>query len=371
MEKYNKFRIYDGHNCDISLLLTFIGLRKGKVRKRKLSESIIIDDYLVKDNCKKFYDERVKNYKQMVSDFTDFSLVKDINTIFYNPIVIKRNDDYILCDVKIDEIYNYRFVKFHLKTLSNDICFHDYLGDIDTYIENEISATNGYSFFVNNKKIGCNNLKEVIKFYLKELKIKEYFYSNDNISILTDDVSKISEKYLKRNNLGKNLFIRNLNDNQFPNFYGLYLSKYGNFLYIIQNCSNPCEEYAKLLPTLENSYDLIKQYIILNQYLLSEYSDYCACNVKSKQLEKDYRIINFYNKFREGLLSKSRGSVSFIIKEFERVCYDVDFSKKSKTIKKYIMKEFKKRKIEKNELISDTVSKTVGEIYDKTIDKLN
>lgn len=371
MRKYNKIRIYDGHNCDMSFQLTFIGLRKGKVRKKNFSESIIIDDYILRDNCKEFYDKRVKNYKQMVSDFTSFPLIKDINTIIYPPIVIKHNDDYILCDVKIDEMYNYRFVKFHLKTLSNDICFHDYLGDIDNYIENEISSVNGYSFFVNNKKKKYNNLKEVIKFYLKGLKIKKYFYSNDNIVALTDDVSKVSEKYLKRNNLGKNLFVRNLNDDRFPNMYGLYISKYGNFLYIIQNCSNPCKEYDKLLPTLENSYDLLKHYIILNQYLLSEYSNYCAYKVKRKQLEKDYRVISFYNDFREGLLRKSMGSVSFIIKEFERVCYYVDFSKKSKAIKKYIIREFEKRNINISELISDTASKTVGEIYDKTINKFN
>ena len=148
----------------MSFQLTFIGLRKGKVRKKKFSESIIIDDYILRDNCKEFYDKRVKNYKQMVSDFTSFPLIKDINTIIYPPIVIKHNDDYILCDVKIDEMYNYRFVKFHLKILSNDICFHDYLGDIDNYIENEISSVNGYIFFVNNKKKKYNNLKEVIKF---------------------------------------------------------------------------------------------------------------------------------------------------------------------------------------------------------------
>lgn len=369
MKQYNKTRIYDGYNCDMSFQLTFIGLKIGKIRKRKFSESIIIDDYLLRDNCKDYYDKRVKNYKQMVSDFTNFFIIKDINTFFYPPIVIKRNDNYILCDVKIDDIFDYRFVKFHLKKISNDMCFHDYLGDIDNYIENEISAVNGYSFYINNKMKKYNNLKEVIKFYLKKLKMKDYLYSNDNIVALTDDVSKVSKKYLKRNNLGKNLFIRNLNDNRFPNMYGLYLSKYGNFLYIIQNCSNPCDEYDKILPTLENSYDLLKQYIMLNQYLLLKYRDYCTYTIKRKKLKKDYQVISFYNNFRDGLLKKSIGSVSFIIKEFERECYDFDFNKKSKSIKKYIIKEFEKRNINTSELISDTTSKAIGEIYDKTLDK--
>lgn len=371
MKKYNKIRIYDGHNCDISFQLTYIGEIKKKIKNVKYSKNIVIDNYLLKENCKDFYRERIKNYKQMVSDFTDFQLIKGINTVFYHPMVIKRNNDYILCDIKVDDLYNYRFVKFHLKTLSNDICFYDYLGDIDNYIENEISSNNGYSFYINNKKKRFLNLKGVIQYYLKKLKVANEFYSMDNIVALPDNVSQVSNKYLKRNSLGKNLFIRNLNDNRFPNMYGLFLSKYGNFLYIIQKCYNPCDEYEKILPTLENSYDLLKQYIILNQYLISKYDNYCTYDIKTKMLRKDYKIICFYNRFREGLLKKSMGSVGFIIKEFERECYDVNFSKKARLIKKYIIKEFEKRKIDLKELISDTASKTVGEIYDKTIDKFN
>lgn len=369
MKKYDKIRIYDGHNCDMSFQLTFIGIAKGKIGKIKYSDNIVVDEYIIRNDCKTFYSQRIKNYKQMVSDFIHFQLIESVDTVFYPPIVIKHNDDYILCDVKIDDFDNYRFIKFQLKMLSNDICFYDYIGDIDNYIQNEISVNSGYSFFVNNKKQKCKNLKDMIKYYLKKIGIKEYFYSTDNIVALTNNIDKVSTKYLKRKNLGKNLFLRDLNDKKFPNLHGVFLSRYGNFLYVIRNCSNPCEEFDKILPTIENSYDILKQYIMINQYLLSEFNNYCAYNIKFKKLKRDYKIICFYDDLREGLLKKSMGSVSLVVNEFERECHNIDFSKRCKIIKKYIISEFKKRRINLNELISDTTSKTLGEIYDKTVNK--
>lgn len=371
MQNYNKVRAYDGVNSDMSFQLTFVGLKKKKIKRMKYSKNVVIDKYLLMDDCTRFYKEREKNYSQMISDFTYFNIKKVVDTTYYPPLIIKKDDSIIFCHVKIDEINNLRFVKFNFTTLSNEMCFHDYMGDIDNYLCNEITLSNGYLFYINNKRVKFDNLRKVINYYLKKSKTKDLFYSLDNIVALTDNFERVATKYLKRTYLKKNLYIRNINEpkKNLMNLNGVYLSEYGNFVYVVQSCNNPCEEYEKLIPALENSYDLLKEYILMNEYLSEKFKNYQTYSIKTKTLKNDLKELCFFEFLKHGLLKKSMGSVGLIVKEFERTCYDINFNKKLNRMKKFLIEELKRRNVSLKEFVSLTTAKTIGEVYDKTLDR--
>lgn len=369
MNKYVKHRLYDGNNCDLGFQITYISEKRGKVKKDKYCKNVVIDDYILMEDCKSFYNERVDNYQQMVSDFVYFSPC--IRTIYFPPLILKKNDDILFCHVKMDEIGMYRFLKFNFPILFNDICFSKYVGDIEHFISGEITSKKGFKFYINNRQKKFNNLKEAISYYLKKCKITKSLSSIDNMVALTDNFEQVMIKYLKRNSLKTNLFVRNINNDRFPNLHGVYLSEYGNFVYVIQNCVNFCKEYENIIPTLENSYDFLKQYILLNEFLIYKYSHYCTYSVKIKNLKKDYMEICFFKSFRDSLKNKSMGSVSFIIKEFERTCVGINFNKRANVVKKQIINELRKRNIDFSSFVSETVAKTTAEIYDKTLDRFN
>lgn len=373
MKEYNRARKYDGINSDLSFQLTYVSNKKGKIKKIVHSKNIVINDYLLMENCKLFYEERIKNYRQMLSDFTYFPINNNIDVFYYPPLIMQKNDDIIFCHIKIDDINNLRFMKFNFTTLSDELCFHNYVGDIDNYMKNVITSDKGFNFYIKNKKKNFNNLKEVIEFYLEKAKMKNCFHSMDNIIALTDNYQNVATKYLKRQYLKTNLLIKNLNNcnNNLTNLCGVYLSKYGNLLYVVQGCDNPCEQYDKIIPTLENSYDILKQYIIMNEYLCKKYKNYYAYSIKTKKLKKDLEEICSFESIKNDLLKKSMYSVHFIVKEFERTCYDINFNKQLNRIKKNIIKELKKRDVPLSEFISITAARTIGEIYDKTLDKIN
>lgn len=370
LKNYNRNRVFDGHNCDLGLQITYVAKKKKKIKHIKCSDSIVIENLTLMANCNSFYSERINNYKQMLSDFTFFN-EKNINTLYLTPLIIKKGEDVVFCHVKVDEIYDYRFLKFNFVTLINDICFFDYVGDIDYFISNEIKSSNGYDFYINNKKIKFVSLKSAIEYYLKKSRMVDYQYSIDNVVVLTDEFEKVMEKYLGRSHLTGNLYVNNKKQNFFPSLYGVYLSNRGNFIYVFQGSDSLCEEYNALVPAFENSYDILKQYMLLNEFLLFKYKDYCTYSVKTKNLKIDYKEICFFKNFRDNLLNNSEKSVSNIVKEFEKNCPNKIFIKKANSLKKYIVNEFKARKISGTDFLSDVISKTAGEVYDKSIDKFN
>lgn len=293
MKNYNKKRSYDGKNSDLGFQITYISQKKGKIKKLKYSRNVDICNYLMLENCFNFYSERVDNYKQMISDFTYFK--NEFNTLYLPPLIIKKNTDFIFCHVKLDEIFNYRFLKFNFTLLSNELCFHDYIGNMDCYSSKIISSNNGYEFYINNKKRDFNNLKEAFMFYLKKEKMNSDSYSLDNVVLLTDRIDNIVVKYLGKNTLSNNLI---KNNKLLLNLYGVYLSNRGNFLFLAKNCINFVDEYQKLIPTLENSYDLLKQYIMINKYLCEKYNNYLAFSRTSRQIKKEFLEICFLKKLK-------------------------------------------------------------------------
>ena len=372
MEKYKKQRIYDGENCDLGFQLTYVSSKKGKIKKWSHSKDIIVENMLVLENCNHFYEARIKNYRQMISDFTHFSINNIINIYYYPTLIVKKDDNIILCHVKIDEINNLRYLKFNFTVLSNELCIHNYIGDIEEFMKNIITSGKGYEFYIKNKRKNFDNLKEVISFYLKKAKMKNYFYSMDNVIVLTEQYKSVALKYLKREYLKTNLYIKSpYNDNKILNLFGIYLSCHGNLLFILNNCDNFCEEYSKLIPILENSYDILKQYMLMNEYYIKKYENYHAPLQKTKKLKNDLKELCFFEYLREGLLKKSMWSVNFILKDFERNCLELNFSKKINRIKNNIIKELKARKISLTEIISETTSKTIGEITERILDKYN
>lgn len=370
LKNYNRKRIFDGHNCDLGLQITYVAKKEKKIKRIKCSDSIVIDDLIIMANCNSFYSERINNYKQMLSSFTFFN-EKNINTFYLTPLIIKKDEDVVFCHIKVDEIYNYRFLKFNFVTLINDICFFDYVGDIDYFISNEIKVSKGYEFYINNKKTQFISLKSVIEYYLKKSRMVDYQYSIDNAVVLTDEFEQVMKKYLGRSHLTGNLYLSYKKQNLFSSLYGIYLSNRGNFIYIFQNSDNLIEEYDNLVPAFENSYDILKQYMLLNEFLLFKYKDYCTYSVKTKILKRDYKEICFFKAFHDNLLNNSMESVSNIVKEFEKNCPNKIFIKKANSLKKYMINEFKTRKISGTDFLSDVISKTAGEVYDKFIDKFN
>lgn len=208
---------------------------------------------------------------------------------------------------------------------------------------------------------------------MKQAKTSELFYSVDNVVALTDNFNEILIKYLKKLNSGKNLYIKNhlKSEGNLKILNSVYLSKFGNFVYVIQNCDNLCSEYEKLIPTLENSYDLLKEYFLMNEYLSKKYVNYQTCFIKTKKLKEDLEELYFFQLLRNGFLKKSMGSIVLIIKEFEKNCPDINFSKKINRFKNYIITELKNRKVSTKEFISDTASKLMGEVFGVFIDKSN
>ncbi len=364
MTKKLPSRYYDGNNSDLSFQLSFIGIKKKKLKITNQIKKIEINDYLIFDNPKSFYNKRIKNYTQMISDFTKFNINSFLNVKYLSPIIISKDKHNLVVHVKVDELLGFRFIKFNFVTLSNEICFHNYKGDDLFYITNEITKNNGYTFYINNKKINKKNLNDVINFYLKKNNIKETIYKTDHTITLTDNLDDIVKKYLNRPYLGKNLYIRN-HENNIQNLYGVFLSRYDNFLFIIQNCNNFAKSYEEIVPTIENSYDLLNQYILLNNYLISYFSNFNSSIIKMKDLKLSYENIIIFKTFRENLLKKSFGTVSFILKEYEKNTTNDLFTKKINKLQKNIEDEFKNRKFNYTDFATDLISKSTAELYGK------
>lgn len=370
LPKYNKIRSYDGENSDLSFSITYIGLRKGKIKNKKITKQLKTEKFIVKPDCRNFYIERLENYYQSIGDFMYYDVKKFIKVAYLQPFLIVQGDDIINCQVKVDEIGMYRFIKFKFIVLSNNMCIHNYIGNIQNYMEKQVNKKNGFNFYINNKKSKLKNLYQVIQYYLKKVNLdeKKCYSSMDNMIALTQDFKNIALKYLKRTYIGMNLYIKG--PHSLSILSAIYQSEYGNYLYVIQSVSNPDEEYSKLVPQLENSFDIRKQFVLINIFLKKKYTGFQAQLTKTFELKKAYKEILFYEELRDNLLNNSMSSLAISINYFERNSEDINFHNIEKPIKKHILTELKNRKVNPKQFLSMTISETIAKICSEFYEKM-
>jgi len=363
-DKYKSERIYDGVNSDMGIIVTYIGSSNRNKAHLEMPGKLSIKKCVIFADCKSFYEARKKNYKQMISDFLSENIYEKINVDYYPPFLIVKDDHIQICHVKVDEVYSFRFVKFYITTVSNEMCFHNYVGDIHSYFTNELSTKNGYSFITSFKNRRFKNLENLMRFYIKKAKLEGTLSSTDNIVALTENISEIIEKYLPFKS-GKSIFIKNLKKVITPALFDIVVSRNGNFVYIVNGTNNLQDDYDRLIPTIENSYDIIKEYLLINFYLEKKYLNYDAKIHHKKELSESLVEINDFYEIRENLLNSPLNSVSIYIKAVERVCQNCKFHEKRNILTKYIKEEIKMKNDETKLTLITSFNDLVAKMFGK------
>lgn len=371
MKKQNQenMRLYDGKNNDVAFSIIYIGTKRNKKRIR-YAENIKLNGITILENSNEWYKERTNNYKQYLSDFIHNKLNLNFETKYHAPIIIEKNNHRIFCHVKEDNISEMTFLKFEVTILTNDENIEEYTGSIENYLENIINIKNNYNIYsMKRPKKKFKSFKNAIDYYLKKKKIKHNIFTTDNTILINDELDKYINKYLYRENLEKNLYVRKSQKND-SILFGTFLSKFGNLLFILQNQPNFDIKYEELITTLANSYDVIKEYILLNIYLKTNYMNIKIENEKTKVLKRYLKELIICKTLRTVLIDFSMGTVALIVNEFESYCSDISISKKLNAQIDAVAKEIKNRGTNISEFSENVIAKTSAEIYDKTIDKL-
>lgn len=366
MEKFiPKQRIYDGKNNDLAFSITYIDNSKSK-KTMKIAKKIIINKKLLDENIDDWYKQKQDNYIQMLSDIIHDNRELEFKTKYHSPIIIEKNNHIIKCEVKEDKINQFTFITFNFLTLINDTCIHSYMGSTENFLKEQISKKNGYNIYSYGKKTKTYpSVKDCIDEFLKNKKMKNKYYIEDHTVIYNKNIRNIALKYINRNNLQQNLStLSNLGNLDI--IYGQYISKFGNILYILNYVGNFEEKYNELIPIITNSYDIIKQFILINIYLTKKYCNTNAELLKTRDLKSFENEILTYQKLRESLLKFSMGSVADYINEFEKISKNENsYCQKAEKQRKIIVQELKKRKTGIKSSVENIIAKTIAEITEK------